>query len=190
MSVLLEYETLQPVTEEVANQIDNDWHFLLASRSYWVEPLWVKPDASPPSKLIGCHKMFMSGGYSNGKGQWVDVSEDEDWLMAWSDADFAVKQLAQWSAKHGMDWVILSYGEAIGRIVEGTPDNDLCEFVASMREMTRLDPEMVAEIDKKYQSRAEPTVLPEADRAPSMHPISQVNFTATRKRKSTWWWPW
>jgi len=190
MSVLLEYETLQPVSADVASQVHNDQRLLLYSRSYWIEPLWVELESSPPSKLQGCHKMFMSGGYSNGRDQWVDVSEDEDWLMAWSDAAFAVKQLAQWSAEHGIDWVFLSYGESIGRIVAGTPDSDIDEYLSGMCEMTRLDPAMVAEIDKKYQSRAEPTVLPEADGARSMKSIPQINFTATRQKKSIWWWPW
>lgn len=165
VSVLLEYESLQPVSAEIGEQIHNDQQLLLNARSYWVEPLWVEFDSSPPSKLHGCHKMLMSGGYSNGSGQWVDVSEDEDWLMAWSDADFVVKQLAQWSAQHGIDWVILSYGEAIGRIVAGTPDNDICEDVASMREMTRLDPAMVAKLtgsikaERNRPSCPKPTAL-------------------------------
>ncbi len=155
MSVLLEYLSKQPVSSEAAEKIKIDQLKLLKDRRYWSEPLFVGLEHAAPAKLVGSNSLFNSGGYETQSGEWIDVSEHEDYLMAWSDTNFIVQKLASWSKEHGIDWIVYSAGDHIGDVVQGNPSKNLEEFIEGLLEASTLSPGMVSEVDTKFQSRCE-----------------------------------
>jgi hypothetical protein len=104
--------------------------------------------------------------------------------MAWSDADFIVRTLAAWSKAYGMDWCIYSAGDHIGDVICGEPSKRLEEFLEGLLEMSGLAPDMVSEIDKKFQNRCEPPQLVTRVATPA-----SVLAKKTR-RKKPWWQLW
>ena len=94
MSVLLEYHSMQLVSSEVAAQVGNEQRQLLKERCYWSEPLYVGLEQTAPARLVGSNSLFNSGGYTTQSGKWMEVSQNEDYLMAWTDTDFIVHKLA------------------------------------------------------------------------------------------------
>jgi hypothetical protein len=150
---------LQPVSTEVAEKIGDEQRLLLKARCYWSEPLHVELEQAAPARLVGGNSLFSSGGYETQSGKWVDVSPNEDYLMAWSDTDFIVRTLAAWSKVHGIDWAIYSAGDHVSDVVRGNPCEKLGEFLEGLPEMSGLAPDMVPEIDQKFKNRCEPPQL-------------------------------
>ena len=165
MSVLLEYHSIQPVSSEVAEQVNIEQRQLLKDRCYWSEPLYVKLEKNAPARLVGGNSLFNSGGYTTQSGIWMEVSQNEDWLMAWSDTDFIVHKLAKWSQEHKMDWSVYSSGDHVGDIVHGVPSKPLQEYLEGLLEVSTLSSGVVMEIDQKFKNRCEPP--PATDTSPS-----------------------
>jgi hypothetical protein len=178
MSVLLEYHSMQPVSSEVAAQIDNEQRQFLKTRCYWSEPLWVELEHAAPAKLVGGNSLFNSGGYETQSGKWMDVSEQEDYLMAWSDTDFIVHQLASWSRDHKIDWSVYSAGDHIGDVINGEPSRNLQDFVGGLLEASSLAPDLVPQIDQKFQNRSEP---------PPTTPQPSYSGSTASSEKRAWW---
>ncbi|MGY1530566.1 hypothetical protein [Luteimonas sp. A649] len=179
MSVLLEYQSHQAVTPEVSAQIATEQRQLLKERCYWSEPLYIQQEQT--AKLVGGNSLFNSGGYETQSGEWMEVSQNEDYLMAWSDTDFIVHKLAAWSKAHGMDWSIYSAGDHVGDVVRGEPSKNLQEFLEGLLEMSTFSPGMVPEIDHKFKNRCEP-----------LQPATSANVTANAaanqpKTERPWW---
>ena len=181
MSVLLEYHSTQPVISEVAMQIVDEQRQLLKERCYWSEPLYVKLKQIAPARLIGSNSLFNSGGYTTQADVWMEVSQNEDYLMAWSDTNFIVKKLSGWSKEHGIEWSIYSAGDHIGDIVHGEPSKSLKEFLEGLLEVSTLNSDMVSEIDQKFKNRCEPP--------PSMKPVTNSMSTGSSKTvtQKPWW---
>jgi hypothetical protein len=184
MSVLLEYQSLQPVSTEVAARIGDEVRQLLKTRCYWSEPLHVELEQAAPARLVGGNSLFNSGGYETQSGKWMEVSQNEDYLMAWSDADFIVRRLAAWSKEHGMDWSMYSAGDHVGDIVRGELSNRVQEFLEGLLEMSGLAPDMVPEIDQKFKNRCEP---PQS----AISAIASASVSANKTHtKKPWWRLW
>ncbi len=181
MSVLLEYHSIQPVISEAAIQITNEQRQLLKERCYWSEPLYVELEQAAPARLVGSNSLFNSGGYTTQTDEWMEVSQEEDYLMAWSDTNFIVNKLSAWSKEYGMDWSVYSAGDHIGDIVNGEPSKSLQEFLEGLLEVSTLNSDMVSEIDQKFKNRCEPP--------PPMNPITNSMGTGTRKTitQKPWW---
>ena len=184
MSVLLEYHSMQLVSSEVATQVCNEQRQLLKERCYWSEPLYVELEQTAPARLVGSNSLFNSGGYTTQSGEWMEVSQNEDYLMAWSDTDFIVDKLAAWSKEHGMDWSVYSAGDHIGDIVHGEPSKGLQEFLEGLLEVSTLSSGMVLETDQKFKNRCEPP--------PPMTPVASSIDTSPSKTntKKPWWRLW
>ncbi len=184
MSVLLEYHSIQPVSLEVAVQVASDQQKWLKERCYWSEPLYVELEQAAPARLTGSNSLFNSGGYETQSGKWMEVSQKEDYLMAWSDTDFIVRRLALWSKTHGMDWSVYSAGDHIGDVIQGDPNKGLEEFLEGLLEVSTFRPDMVSEVDQKFKNRCEPpqslTSIPVSKNVPS---------TKSSQRKP-WWRLW
>jgi hypothetical protein len=184
MSVVLEYQSLQPVSAEAAAKIGDEQRDLLKTRCYWSEPLFVELEQTAPARLVGGNSLFNSGGYETQSGNWMEVSQNEDYLMAWSDTDFIVRKLAAWSKEHGMDWSIYSSGDHIGDVVRGELSKTLQEFLEGLLEMSALAPDMVPEIDKKFENRCEPP-------QPTMPSSASASVLASKPHaKKPWWRLW
>lgn len=184
MSVLLEYQSLQPVTSEVAEEIESEQRQFLKERCYWAEPLQVRLERAAPAKLVGDNSMFNSGGYTTQSGQWIEVSQTEDYLMAWSDTAFIAHKLAAWSKRHGVDWIVHSAGDHVGDVIKGEPSEALKNFLDGLLEASTLQPSMVSAIDQKFKNRCEP---PEPS---SLVPLSSNGSTDSSKKSKPWWRPW
>jgi hypothetical protein len=183
MSVLLEYHSIQPVPFEVAAQIENDQKQLLKNHCYWSEPLFVALEQTAPARLVGSNSLFNSGGYTTQSGRWVEVSQNEDYLMAWSDTDFIVNKLAAWSKEHGMDWSVYSAGDHIGNVIHGEPDKNLQGFLNGLLTASTLKPDMVPVIDQKFKSRCEPPQ--------PVTPATSTGASSSRPNaKKPWWQLW
>jgi hypothetical protein len=185
MSVLLEYHSIQSVTSDVATHIDNEQRLLLRERCYWAEPLFVRLEQAAPARLVGGNSLFNSGGYTTQAGEWMEVSQEEDYLMAWSDTNFIVNKLSAWSEEHAMDWSVYSSGEHIGDIVHGEPSKSLLEFLEGLLEVSTLNSNMVSEIDQKFENRCEPP-------PPMKQPITESKDTTSSKTitQKPWWQFW
>ena len=181
MSVLLEYHSMQSVSSDVAAQIENDQRGLLKERCYWSEPLFVRLEQAAPAKLVGGNSLFNSGGYETQSGKWMEVSQNEDYLMAWSDTNFIVHKLAAWSKEHGMDWSIYSAGDYIGDVIHGEPTKNLQEFLEGLLEVSTLKPDMLSAIDQKFQNRCEPP-------QPVTLAATPTNTSSSKPRVSKPWW--
>lgn len=184
MSVLLEYHSMQPVPAEIAAQIESDQRQLLKNRCYWSEPLSVELEHAVPARLVGSNSLFNSGGYETQSGTWMEVSESEDYLMAWSDTDFIVHESGSWSKEHRVDWSVYSAGDHVGDVVNGEANKDLQEFVGGLLKASTLTPSMVPEIDRKFQNRCEP---PQS--AAHSATSSGVSLSLPQAKKP-WWRPW
>ena len=180
MSVLLEYHSLEPVASEAATQIANEQRQLLQDRCYWSEPLQVQLEQPAPARLIGGNSLFNSGGYTSPSGKWMVVSQEEDYLMAWSDTAFIVQRLAAWSSSYDMSWSIYSAGDHIGDVVHGEPDKGVEAFLAGLLEASGLGPQNVPEINLKFANRCEPPPMAAASKA-SIKPSTA---------KKPWWRMW
>lgn len=182
MSVLLEYQSTQPVPVETAALVESDSRRFLKERCYWSEPLSVTPEHAPPARLAGGNAMFNAGGYESASGQWMDVSEGEDYLMAWSDTRFIVDALESWSRAHSIDWNVYSGGEPVGNVAGGQADERLLDFLEGLLEASELDPAMLAEIDRKFSNRCQ------SPETPSLAPSEAM--ANVKRTKKPWWRLW
>ena len=181
MSVLLEYHSTLPVISEVALQIENEQRQLLRERCYWSEPLYVELEQTAPARLVGSNSLFNSGGYTTQADVWMEVSQNEDYLMAWSDTNFIVNKLSAWSKEHGINWSVYSAGDHIGDIIHGELSKTLQEFLEGLLEVSTLNSNMVSEIDQKFKNRCEPP--------PPMNPDTNSKGASSSKSitQKPWW---
>ena len=180
MSVLLEYVSQQPVSASVASAIQAEQLALLQQRRYWSEPLSVVLEGPAPARLVGGHSLFNSGGYETQSGQWMEVSQEEDYLMAWSDTRFVVEWLANWSREHGLAWSVYSAGDHIGDVSGGVADQGLLDFLEGLLEASSLQPGDVPAVDEKFANRYEPPQAAATSPEPS----------AVAPGKKPWWRVW
>jgi hypothetical protein len=163
VAVTLDYETVDPVSEEVRATLLTEAEQLIVARIWWSEPLMFFENVpeiygeylADDGRLCGGTKIFLSG-YSTEDGGYVEVDHEDNVLMAYRDCDFILMQLAQWSQKHGLSWNIFCVGEPIGSIANGKWDAKLEDFVDGMKQDFRIPAsleEAAKAISAKYASR-------------------------------------
>ena len=184
MSVNLYYDTIQPVQQAAALQIVAEATALVTKRDWWCEPLMLH--VTPSGAISGSTKMIL-GGYSLDDGGFVEVIDNEEWLMVWSDTTFIIATLSEWSEKYHVDWKLNTEGTPVGKIHNGQPDNELEGFINSLRSSSDLPDEQVSAVSQKYASRNEP--LPPAPKpsAPVASPPQTASFPSSKK---PWWKLW
>jgi hypothetical protein len=158
MGVSLSYTTAEPVDDAVKAAIVAETAGLQNARDWWCEAITFFAPPQDDGRLHGDTKLFLSG-YSTKDGGFVEVSPEEDSLMAYRDACFIIDRLCEWSRKYGLVWTVECAGEEVGVIMGGEPDNGLREFIESFGEPDLFDPndptveDKARAISAKYGSR-------------------------------------
>jgi hypothetical protein len=154
MSVSISYCSHLPVTDALLHQLKAEATGL--AHHWWCESLNLFEDPSGEGRAYGDTKLFLMG-YSTDVDGFVEVSPEDDSAMAWRDASFITEQLESWSRVHGISWRVSCEGNVIGCVSNGHRDQDLLEFLESMREISEfeepLTPERISRIDAQYASR-------------------------------------
>jgi hypothetical protein len=153
MGVTLTYQPAQDVPAGTMFTILEEAASIAESRKWWCEPLYFLPGG-----LEGATKIFLPG-YSTNDGRYVEVSIEDDSLMAAFDSSFILETLQDWAAKHGLEWIIGIDGDEVGAVTAEGPDPMLLGMVAAVAtngesdEMPEFDQARIAEIQDKYGDR-------------------------------------
>jgi hypothetical protein len=159
MSVTLDYSTVQQVAPNVRQAIIADAKRVAVSHDWWCERLdFYEPDDSD-GRLEGGNKIHLIG-YTTDDGGYRSVDDiDEDDFMALRDTLFVLEQLARWSERFSLTWVLECAGERVGAIDHGRWDRPLHQYVQSWFGSAQFDPsdpsceERARAISAKYASR-------------------------------------
>ncbi|MGE0546061.1 MAG: hypothetical protein AB7O24_07415 [Kofleriaceae bacterium] len=130
MGVELSYWTTAAIEPALRARIEREASELSANREWWCESLVFFEWPGKPG-LAGSTKIFFGGGYSTESGDFVEVDPRDDMFLAARDASFIVAELARWSGLHGFSWELVC-GEPIGRIVAGSVELRVEEFLAAL----------------------------------------------------------
>lgn len=158
MGVTLDYSAIQPVAPNVRAAIIAEAQRIAAGHDWWSESLNFYPGGESDGHLEGGAKIYLVG-YTTREGAYRRVDIDEDEFMACRDTLFILRQLAGWSERFGLTWVVQCAGERVGAIDRGRWDQPLHTFVQSSCALTRFDvsdpscEERVKAISAKYASR-------------------------------------
>ena len=159
MGVTLGYRTTEPVAEEVRAKILDEAYELVPPRGWWwAESLsFLDPDEEEDRTLAGVSKISWPG-YTIAAGEFVEIDDADDELMAYLDTRFIVEQLCRWSREHGLTWVVDCVGEELGTVQGGECDEDLQEALDGFASGTDLNDPAVQErarlIAERYGWRA------------------------------------
>jgi hypothetical protein len=184
MSVELSYETIEPVLPYVATQLVAEAAALAREYDWWCEPLKIAANAS--GRLGGTTRMFLGRYLPKSGAEVIEVVDDEEWLMIWSDVTFVIARLSLWSLKYQLNWKLSSEGDPVGKILNGTQDERISTFVQGLRSVSSLADDQVAVISHKYASRKTP-FLPRL--IPSNISVPQRNLDMLFPDKP-WWKIW
>lgn len=127
---------------------------LLVAHDWWAESLSVMHD-SKSKQVLGSTRIFL-GSYSTDSGGWVEVTQDEDYLLACNDARVIVKQLAAWSQLHKVKWQLEIAGDRIGDVANGQASKPVQDFVVGLCKASKLQEAAIPGLLKKFESRKEP----------------------------------
>jgi len=156
MSVELSYDTIEPVPPSVAAQVVAETVALARDHDWWCEPLKIAANGS--GRLSGTTKMFLGRYLPKGGADVIEIADDEEWLMIWSEVTFVIARLSLWSLKYQLNWKLSSEGDPIGKILNGTQDERVSTFVQGLRSVSSLADDQVAEVSRKYASRKSPFI--------------------------------
>jgi hypothetical protein len=182
MGVGISYTSMRPVAADVKAQLMADVDVVGNARDWWSEGFWLDDEVEEPGRLYSLHgftKLFLPG-YSTDAGGYQEVDGEEDYLLAWSDANFIVTHLCLWSKGYGVDWSIDLEGP-IGSIVDGKPDKKLAETLQAMSESAIPKTERLR-IRHKYATRNETDYVAwENEEPPPVHEVYPVETLEDRE---------
>ncbi len=154
MSVSMSYNSTARVSPQLTDQLTAEANAL--AHNWWSEGISWFEDPTGAGRAFGDTKLFLSGSTSD-QGDWIEVTPEDDSAMAWRGAAFILEQLEKWSREHGIEWQLSCAGSVIGTIDEGVRDQNLADFLASMREISEfeepLTEERIARIDAQHANR-------------------------------------
>ena len=160
MSITLDYTTVEPVATAAFQQMEANASRLLRSHDWWAEPLIISHDMKS-NRVQGSTRIFL-GSYSTSNGGWVEVTQDEDYLLACIDARVIVKQLEVWSKEYAASWQVKVGGDNIGRIEKGAASKPVFDFVSGLCAASKLPASAVPQLLRKFENRKEPEPPPKA----------------------------
>lgn len=153
MSVAVWYMTKGPVDRETGDKLLNAAGEI--PPLIWYEPIHLFVDGEYPTVVKGWSKVPPMTVQFEDESV-VDIP-DIDWgFMDYMDSGRLFNQLAEWSSKFGVDWVLTEEGQKLGKIKSGKLSWGLRRCLASSARMGKakrdldVDSAREAELLKKY----------------------------------------